>query len=51
MEALNSTKEVALHPITMLSIVDHYDRSVGGKKNKRIVGVLLGTPDFTKAKP
>lgn len=35
-------KEIAIHPITLLSIVDHYSRSVGVKKNKRIVGALLG---------
>ena len=42
MSITTQPKEVALHPITLLSIVDHFDRSVGGKKNKRIVGVLLG---------
>lgn len=33
---------VKLHPIALLSIVDHFERSVGKKRNKRALGVLLG---------
>lgn len=31
-----------MHPIALLSVVDHFDRAVGSKKNKRVVGALLG---------
>ena len=31
-----------VHPIALLSIVDHFERAIGGKKNKRVVGALLG---------
>lgn len=33
---------VKMHPIALLSIVDHHERAVGNKKNKRALGVLLG---------
>lgn len=33
---------VKMHPITLLSIVDHNERTVGSKRNKRAVGFLLG---------
>ncbi len=33
---------VKMHPIALLSVVDHHERTVGIKKNKRAVGVLLG---------
>ena len=33
---------VKIHPIALLSIVDHHERSVGIKMNKWAVGVLLG---------
>ena len=33
---------VKIHPIALLSIVDHFERTVGVKKNKRALGVLLG---------
>lgn len=33
---------VKIHPIALLSVVDHHERTVGNKKNKRGVGVLLG---------
>jgi 26S proteasome regulatory subunit N8 len=33
---------VKVHPIALLSVVDHFERTVGNKKNKRAVGVLLG---------
>jgi len=31
-----------MHPIALLSIVDHNERTVGSKKNKRALGFLLG---------
>jgi 26S proteasome regulatory subunit N8 len=33
---------VAVHPIVLLSVVDHYNRVVAKNKNRRVVGVLLG---------
>ena len=33
---------VKVHPIALLSIVDHFVRAVGNKQKKRAVGVLLG---------
>ena len=33
---------VKIHPIALLSIVDHHERTVGNKQNKRALGVLLG---------
>jgi len=36
-------KKVVVHPIVLLSIVDHYNRlAKGSKKAKRVVGTLLG---------
>lgn len=36
-------KQVVVHPIVLLSIVDHYNRlAKGSKKDKRVVGTLLG---------
>jgi len=32
---------VVVHPLVLLSIVDHYNRVAKGSKN-RVVGVLLG---------
>ena len=32
---------IKVHPIALLSVVDHYGRSVGNKK-KRALGVMLG---------
>ena len=34
-------KRVVIHPIVLLSIVDHYNRVARGTK-KRVVGTLLG---------
>ena len=34
-------KPVVVHPIVLLSIVDHYNRVASGT-NKRVVGCLLG---------
>ena len=38
----NEPTGVKMHPIALLSIVDHHERTVGNKKNKRALGVLLG---------
>lgn len=38
--------EVVVHPIVLLSIVDHYNRISKGS-TKRAVGVLLGLPLLT----
>jgi len=37
--------EVVVHPLVLLSVVDHFNRTQGDKrsKNKRAVGVLLGS--------
>ena len=43
-------KEIAIHPIALLSIVDHFNRSVGIRKNKRVLGVLLGNLN-SKSRP
>lgn len=36
--------QIAVHPLVLLSVVDHYNRVIGKtkNKNKRVVGVLLG---------
>ncbi len=33
---------VVVHPLVLLSVVDHYKRVVAKSKNKRVAGVLLG---------
>ena len=33
---------VVLHPLVLLSVVDHYNRVTAGSK-RRVVGILLGT--------
>lgn len=40
-------KEVVIHPLVLLSVVDHYDR-VAKDTSRRVVGVLLG--EITKGK-
>ena len=41
----NATQvEVIVHPLVLLSVVDHYNR-VAKDTRKRVVGVLLGTKD------
>ena len=37
----NKPLEVVVHPIVLLSVVDHYDRVAKGT-SKRVVGTLLG---------
>jgi len=39
------TTHVVVHPLVLLSVVDHYNRVVGGAKNRRVVGILLGEMD------
>ena len=36
--------QIAVHPLVLLSVVDHYNRVIGKSKsrNKRVVGALLG---------
>lgn len=33
---------VKMHPIALLSVVDHFERTVGNKQKRRAVGALLG---------
>ncbi len=33
---------VKVHPIALLSIVDHHERAVGQRAQKRVLGVVLG---------
>lgn len=33
-----------IHPLVLLSIVDHFNRVNLSSKHKRVVGALLGTP-------
>ena len=37
---------IAIHPLVLLSVVDHYNRVVGKTKNKRVVGAILGIYTF-----
>lgn len=40
---------VAVHPLVLLSVVDHYNRVIGKtKSSKRVVGVLLGKTYYWK---
>lgn len=34
---------VVLHPLVLLSVVDHYNRVTSEKSQRRVVGILLGT--------
>ncbi|RKP11817.1 26S proteasome nonATPase regulatory subunit 7 putat [Piptocephalis cylindrospora] len=43
-----SPKSVGIHPLVLLSVVDHYNRSARNTK-KRVVGVLLGQPPSTSS--
>uniref|UniRef100_A0AC35TGY6 MPN domain-containing protein n=1 Tax=Rhabditophanes sp. KR3021 TaxID=114890 RepID=A0AC35TGY6_9BILA len=36
-------KKVVVHPLVLLSVVDHYNRATKNQKVKRVVGVLLGS--------
>jgi hypothetical protein len=35
-------KQTAVHPIVLLSVVDHFNRVCQKNLNKRVVGALLG---------
>jgi 26S proteasome regulatory subunit N8 len=39
---LNEPMGVKMHPIALLGVVDHFERTVGNKQKKRAVGALLG---------
>ena len=39
----------SVHPLVLLSIVDHYNRVNLKQRNKRVVGALLGTFLYMKA--
>ena len=41
---LGDIKDVTVHPLVLLSAVDHYNRVAKGTR-KRVVGVLLGSVD------
>jgi 26S proteasome regulatory subunit N8 len=36
--------KVVVHPLVLLSVVDHYNRVSGNKSKARVVGALLGFP-------
>jgi 26S proteasome regulatory subunit N8 len=38
---MNKVQEVVVHPLVLLSVVDHYNR-VARDTRKRVVGVVLG---------
>ena len=37
-----SVSKVAVHPIVLLSVVDHYNRVCQKNTNKRVIGAILG---------
>ncbi|KNC54760.1 26S proteasome non-ATPase regulatory subunit 7 [Thecamonas trahens ATCC 50062] len=39
---MQAPTSVTVHPVVLLSVVDHYNRVASGSRNKRVVGVLLG---------
>lgn len=41
----------SVHPLVLLSIVDHFNRVNLKQRNKRVVGALLGTSLLTKVMP
>jgi 26S proteasome regulatory subunit N8 len=41
-EQNSNIDRVVVHPLVLLSVVDHFNRAVVGSRNKRVVGVLLG---------
>lgn len=42
--------QVNVHPVVLLSIVDHFNRVNLKQRSKRVVGALLGTSSFTQVK-
>ena len=43
----NSSTDVVIHPLVLLSVADHYNR-VAKDSKKRVVGVLLGSREGNK---
>ena len=41
--AIPTQTEVIIHPLVLLSVADHYNRVAKDTRNKRVVGVLLGS--------
>ncbi|KAJ2844386.1 proteasome regulatory particle subunit, partial [Coemansia brasiliensis] len=41
LEGTSNPSKVIVHPLVLLSVVDHYNR-VAASSKKRVVGVLLG---------
>jgi len=41
--------QTSVHPLVLLSIVDHFNRVNLKQRNKRVVGALLGTLLLTQA--
>lgn len=38
--------QINVHPLVLLSIVDHFNRVNLKQRSKRVVGALLGTPSL-----
>ena len=43
MEKISKLESVVVHPIVLLSVVDHFVRVAKDIPNRRVIGVLLGT--------
>ena len=43
---MQTPKSVSVHPIVLLSVVDHFNRVVKSNRNKRVVGTLVGKHFF-----
>ena len=41
-QSQDEISRVVVHPLVLLSVVDHFNRAIKGARNKRVVGVLLG---------
>lgn len=41
-DVVKKDKTVTIHPLVLLSTVDHYNRVAKDTRNRRVVGVLLG---------
>jgi len=42
-ETAKKIDRIVVHPLVLLSVVDHFNRAIhGARRNKRVVGVLLG---------
>ena len=42
-DGVNGIKEVIVHPLVLLSVVDHFNRVAATTSDGRVVGVLLGS--------